>query len=196
MKQGKKQDYSGENKYKKSKKKIKGIQKTPKYPYYLIKVKDSDLIPSQLVYLKHMRFANDNSIDCRMKGRPFLVFDVTDEFAYLLKISSSKPDFECKYPIYHEVILTKKRNTHNKPSYVDLRYVYVVDRKTLEQKVISEAEPVLGKYISYKVEIIDEKDYLQIKNKIDYLKRMIILKASVQNLEEFVNNPQKIRTGK
>lgn len=185
MKEKEKRSYSEMNN---KKMKVKGKTNTKKhkisYPGYLIKYKDSEVIPSQIVYLKHMRFANDNSLDCKMKGRPFLVFDVDDNNAHLYKISSSKPFGTPKYPIYHEIILSKKRNTHNKKSYVDLRYDYVMDREELEEKITAEAEPVLGKYISYKVEIIDEKDYIAIKNSIDYLKRINLLKTSYQSLDE------------
>ncbi len=136
---------------------------------------DSNIFRSrEIVFLKHVRFPDDNSIDVRMNGRPFLVYKVDKGNVYLLKVSSSNfmPDY-----CYHPLILSPKRNKKKKVSYVDLRYLIKFDEEELDKKIISEFDYKFRNKPSSKRELISVKDYNLIKEKMEELAKIKALQA-------------------
>lgn len=128
-----------------------------------------------LVYLKQMIFPDSNTIDYRLNGRPYLVFDIDEENAYLLKISSShKMDDKC----YYKIALNK--NCPKKLSYIDLRFLFYIPRQELEEKVFMQYDESIfkGKKKRQKRNIlISETDYTKIKEQLNTLASVNTLKA-------------------
>lgn len=118
----------------------------------------NDIIIKRLINLRFMRFP-DNSIDNKFRGRPYLIFNMDDKYAYLLKLSSK---YDKKYSQYCYEILPDAKNKLKKKSYIDLKYFLVLTIEDLEKKVLTiENEKKLRKY-----GFIQNKQYEEILNKI------------------------------
>lgn len=132
----------------------------------------NNVIIKKLVTLRFMHFLDD-SIDCKFSGRPYLIFNRDDKYAYLLKLSSEKGRDKTKY--YYKILPDCSNKLKNK-SYVDLRYFLVISIDELERKIItSETEEKLTKY-----GFIQDKEYKEILNKINaiYVDKLISYKRA------------------
>ncbi len=130
----------------------------------------------EVVYLKCLRFADNNSVDYKLNGRPYLVYKLDKKYAYLLKISSShiKEDY-----YYCNIILDKKKSKkESKESYVDLRYIYVIEKEELEKKKYVAYTEFKKSHLPKKNHHITLEDYNRIERQIDLLNKIEELKSS------------------
>lgn len=124
----------------------------------------------QIIYLKNMRFPDDHSIDYRMNGRPYLVYDIKDGNVYLLKISTNRKFTEPSYYFYE--MKAQKSNSLNRQScYVDLRYMIDFDEKEL-QDLVTKQEFSSKRKFSRKIKRITKKQYEDIKEELETLKKV------------------------
>ena len=118
-----------------------------------------------VIYLKYMRFADSNTIDYRVNGRPYLVFRIVGDKLLLLKIGSKS--FEPQYLFSKVNVITKK---DKRESYVDMRYYFLVDKDKISliiDSMFDEKNPHAKKPLhSSKISDIEFKE---IKNQIKVL---------------------------
>lgn len=136
---------------------------------------NEDFREGEIVFLKFMRFPDDNSIDYRMNGRPYLIYKVEDESVYLFKIGRSRVEEYCYYPIK----MQNKGKTVE--CYVDLRYIIVVDRKELINKMNALHDDKKSYRNSKKRKSLSEKDFKKVKEKVDII-------AAIKELEVIATN--------
>ena len=134
---------------------------------------DSEISELEVVYLKCLRFADDNTVDYKLNGRPYLVYKLDKKYAYLLKISSShiKEDY-----YYCNIILDKKKS--KKESFIDLRYVYVIEKEELEKKAYLNYTELRKSHLPKKAPHITIEDYRRIEKQIDILNSIEELKST------------------
>lgn len=122
-----------------------------------------DIKRGGFVYLRFMRFPDSQTIDYKLNGRPYLIYKVDDEYAYLLKIGSDRhldEDFYLK--IVKRTLKGKKREC-----YIDLRVLIKISKEELVEKantLLSENR----KYTSH-IHFISEEDLNKLEEKIERL---------------------------
>lgn len=89
---------------------------------------ENDLKEWGIVYLQHIRYPDTNEIDFRMNGRPYLIYKMRGDMAYIFLIRSQGgfTADEFYYPI-----TTKSSNGRRRESYVSLRYVIPIKKSEL-----------------------------------------------------------------
>lgn len=92
-----------------------------------------EIVEGEIVYLRFMHFYDDNTIDCRMNGRPYLVYKMDDDKVHLFgmttKMTKEKPE-ECYYPIERKTLKGNKRL-----SYINLSNYACITKKELIRKI-------------------------------------------------------------
>lgn len=117
-----------------------------------------------IVFLKFMRFPDDNSIDYRINGRPYLIYKVTEENVFLFKIGRSKVDEDyCYHPVK---IKNKKKDVD---CFVDLRAPILLTKQELINKITALHEGKKAHRNSIKRKSLCEKDFKQVKDKFNNL---------------------------
>ena len=135
---------------------------------------EEDFYEREIIYLKFMRFPDDNSIDYRMNGRPYLVFSINENEVCLLKISRSVGN-----PYFYYPIEIKHRGKKNK-CYIDLRYIIRIDKEELISKVNSVSSENKAYKNSSKKKFISNKDYEEVSKK---LQRIAIVKQIINYMD-------------
>ncbi|MBO5477454.1 MAG: hypothetical protein J6A15_06875 [Clostridia bacterium] len=125
---------------------------------------EDEFCEGEIVFLRFMRFPDDNSIDYRMNGRPYLIYKVTDENIYLFKIGRSKVDEDyCYHPIK---IKNKKKDVE---CYVDLRNLVPITEEELINKITALHDGKKAHRNSMKRKSLPEKDFEKVKEKFNNL---------------------------
>ena len=62
-----------------------------------------DIIEGSIVYLRFMKFPDSNTLDYRLNGRPYLVYKIIGDKAYLFSMTSN--GYNCK-EYYYETFRT------------------------------------------------------------------------------------------
>lgn len=128
---------------------------------------DNEFCEGDIVFLRFMRFPDDNSIDYRINGRPYLIYKLTEENVYLFKIGRSKVDEDyCYHPIK---IKNKKKDID---CYVDLRAPLLITREELFNKITALHDGKKAHRNSIKRKSLPEKDFEIVKQKFNNLLAM------------------------
>ena len=93
-----------------------------------------DIFVKKIINLRFMHFP-DNKIDYKFSGRPYLIYNIDNNFVYLLKLSGKKSD---KGEQYYYEILPDNINKLNKKSYIDLKYFLIFEIEELESIVVTQ----------------------------------------------------------
>ena len=122
-----------------------------------------DIKRGGFVYLRFMRFPDSQTIDYKLNGRPYLIYKVDDENAYLLKIGSDRyldEDFYLK--IVKKTLKGKKR-----VSYIDLRELIKISKDEL----VKETNRLLSENKKYpsQIHFISKDDLDRLEEKIQRL---------------------------
>ena len=91
----------------------------------------NDINEGSIVFLRFMRFPDNNQIDCRLNGRPYLFYKIVDDKAYLFALTSNTAG-DSKF--YYE-IERKGLNGNKRKSYVNLRNLFIIDLDELLLKI-------------------------------------------------------------
>ncbi len=138
---------------------------------------------SDVVYIKFMKFANSNLIDYRIKGRPYLIYKIEDEKFYLLKLGSSKilPEY-----FSYNVNLVVKGKKIKRKSYVDMRYIMVVDADKLIASIDAYNDEPFCRRNKHSSRISKE-DYNIISNQIKILDKIRKIRLVDKNYDYIFN---------
>ncbi len=124
----------------------------------------------EILYIKYMKFADDNSVDYRVNGRPYLVYRVEEDKIYLFKVGSHM--FEPKY-FFSKVNIIRKDKKVTRESYVDMRYYFVVDPELLSVEIDSMFNELRPHYKKSKHSSkISDKELEEIRNQVNILENM------------------------
>ncbi len=132
---------------------------------------EEDVQPGCIVFLKHGFFPDSNTIDYRLNGRPYLVYEVDGENVKLLKISSSDYMGE---PFYYPI---SRKNSKNKTveSYIDLRFLIEINMTKLIMEYNAVLSTLFKKRIPKKMQSLTDKDFENVKE----------LRKNMEIVEEF-----------
>lgn len=134
-----------------------------------------------IVFIKHMRFPDDNSIDYRMNGRPYLIYKVENNTVYLFKIGRSRVEEFSYYPIK---VSNKGKEVE---CFVDLRYMILIDEEELENKMQAFHDDKPSYRNSKKIKYLSKKDFEKIKEKVEIISSMKELEVIASNIELIFN---------
>lgn len=138
---------------------------------------DQEFCEGDIVFLRFMRFPDDNSIDYRINGRPYLIYKVTEENIYLFKIGRSKVDEDY---CYHPVKIKNKKKVTD--CYVDLRAPILITREELINKITALHDGSKAHRNSIKRKSLPEKDFKKVKEKFNNL---LAIKSYSQMLKKY-----------
>lgn len=122
-----------------------------------------DIIEGSIVYLRFMKFPDSNTLDYRLNGRPYLVYKIIGDKAYLFSMTSNV--YNCKeyyYETFRTTVKGKKRQTYvNLKNYIEMSLTDLVNKTN---ELIGER-----KHTTCKVEYYNKKELDKIAEQISLL---------------------------
>ena len=124
---------------------------------------EEDIRPGGIVYLKFMRFPDDNTIDYKFNGRPYLIYKADEEYVYLLKIGSDTRHKEKEF--YFKTSRKTLSNKKERDCYIDLRNLIKISKEKLIRKVnLLKSE---NRMFRGKIKYIPDKEFNRLQEQID-----------------------------
>ena len=123
-------------------------------------MEENELQKWQILYLRGVRFKDNNMMDYRLYGRPYIVYKITNDKVYLFQVRSDKRKIAEEFFI---PIKIGKRDCN-----VNLRYIYKLEKAELIKNVNS-VRASIPKGEKSRVRYLDDKYRKKIEKEIKVL---------------------------